>query len=202
MPGFLVKKPAVAEHDFSGEIVQRGTSVRDALQVGDAVFGIVPPDVHAKTGRGTMAEFALVDQDHLVKKPENVSFEDAGGLALTGMTAYDALLVYGKLTRGQKVLVNGGSGGVGVIAVQMAKAIVGDEGMVVATCSDANVDLVKSLGADEVVDYKKHSPLPAYLKQAYGDRPFDLIFDTIGVQDLYVHCADYLVSGPLYIHGV
>lgn len=100
-----------------------------------------------KTGQGSLAEYARVTGDHLVKRPANVSPTEAAGITLAGMTAYMALVDIGKIEPGQTVFVNGGSSSVGGFAIQIAKA----KGCkVVAACSGKNIDFVKGLGADEV----------------------------------------------------
>lgn len=110
-----------------------------------------------------------------VSKPANVSFQDAASVPLAGMTAYTSLIKSGGAKAGSRVLINGGTGGVGAWAVQIAKA----QGChVVATCSDKSFDLAKSLGADELVDYKA-GDLNENLKLRYGEhnKRFDVVFD-------------------------
>lgn len=110
-----------------------------------------------------------------VKKPQRLSFEEAAGVPLTSLTAYTCLLKTAKLTAGQRVLINGGTGSVGIWATQIAKAV---GCFTVATCSEASFGLVKDLGADEVVDYKKD--LYNTLAEKYGStdtQRFDVVFD-------------------------
>jgi NADPH:quinone reductase-like Zn-dependent oxidoreductase len=146
--------------DFAGTVEAVGKSVT-ALKVGDEVFG-------AKTG--AFAEYVCVREDKaIVRKPENVTFEEAGGAAVAAITALQGLRDKGKLQAGQKVLVNGASGGVGTFAVQIAKAY-GAE--VTGVCSGRNVDLVRSIGADHAIDYTKGN----FTKT---DERYDLIYDLI-----------------------
>lgn len=110
-----------------------------------------------------------------VKKPSNLSFAEAASIPLAGLTAYTVLIKQGGIKAGSRVLVNGSSGGVGVMAVQIAKAV---GAYVVATCSEQSASLVKGLGADETVDYRQSDFLGS-LAHKYGSETsrFDLVFD-------------------------
>ncbi len=133
---------------------------------GDEVFA--RPDT---TRFGTYAEHTIVDEHLLAKKPANVSFEDAAAVPLAGLTAYQGLFDHGSLQKGEKVLIHaGGAGGVGTYAIQLAK----DAGAYVyTTASEKNHELLKSLGADEVIDYRK-TDFQTVLKD------IDLVLDTMG----------------------
>jgi NADPH:quinone reductase-like Zn-dependent oxidoreductase len=146
--------------DFSGVVESVGKSV-SRFKPGDAVFG----------GRdGAFSEYVRVRESrNIVMKPANVSYEEAAAIPIAGITALQALRDVGKLEAGQKVLVNGASGGVGTFAVQIAKAM-GAE--VTGVCSGRNVDLVRSLGADHVVDYTKDD-------FTAGATLYDLIVDNV-----------------------
>jgi NADPH:quinone reductase-like Zn-dependent oxidoreductase len=133
------KDPAIGA-DLAGRVEAVGSEVKD-LRPGDEVFG---------TSGGSWAEFAPAREQRLVRKPANLSFEEAAGVPVAGLTALQAVRDHGRIQPGQKVLINGASGGVGTFAVQIAKSF-GAE--VTAVCSTRNVDLVRSLGADHVVDY-------------------------------------------------
>ena len=123
---------------------------------------------------GALAEYALAGEDgDVVIKPPEVSFEDAAGLLIAGGTALQALRDHGHVAAGQKVLINGASGGVGTYAVQLAKAF-GAE--VTGVCSTRNVELVRSLGADHVIDYTRED-------FTLGARQYDLIIDNVGNRD-------------------
>jgi NADPH:quinone reductase-like Zn-dependent oxidoreductase len=127
--------------DFAGTVETVGPGVTK-FGPGDHVFG----GAHA-----AFSEYVVVGEDRgVVKKPAGVSFEEAGSVAVSGATALQALRDHGRLQPGQKVLINGASGAVGTFAVQIAKALGGD---VTAVCSTRNVEMVRSLGADRVVDY-------------------------------------------------
>ena len=149
--------------DFAGVVTAVGKNVT-RFKSGDEVFG----------GRsGALAEYVAVREDRaLALKPANVTFEQAGSVGIAAITALQGLRDHGRLQAGQKVLINGASGGVGTFAVQIARSM-GAE--VTAVCSTRNVELVRSIGADHVVDYKKED----FTKS--GER-YDLILDNVGNQ--------------------
>ena len=149
--------------DFAGVVEAVGKDVTSFVP-GDEVFG----------GRdGAFAEYVCVREERaIVPKPANVSFEQAAAVGTAGLTALQGLRDHGGIQPGQKVLVNGASGGVGTFAVQVAKAL-GAE--VTAVCSPGNVEQARSLGADHVVDYTKDDFTRA-------DRRYDLIFDVAGTK--------------------
>jgi NADPH:quinone reductase-like Zn-dependent oxidoreductase len=128
--------------DVAGVVESVGSDV-EGLQPGDEVFG---------SATGAWAEYAVAGAARLARKPASVSFEDAAAVPVAGLTALQGLRDQGKLEPGQKVLINGASGGVGTFAVQLAKWLGGD---VTAVCSPRNVETARSLGADRVVDYTK-----------------------------------------------
>jgi NADPH:quinone reductase-like Zn-dependent oxidoreductase len=157
-----LRKPKLtrAGTDFAGTVEAVGNNVT-AFKPGDEVFG-------AKTG--AFAECVCVRDDRaIVPKPSNVTFEEAGSVAVAATTALQGLRDKGKLQAGQRVLVNGASGGVGTFAVQIAKAY-GAE--VTGVCSGRNVDLVRSIGADHVIDYTKED----FTKSS---QRYDLIYDLV-----------------------
>jgi NADPH:quinone reductase-like Zn-dependent oxidoreductase len=135
------KDPGVGA-DFAGRIEGIGRDVTE-FQPGDEVFG---------TAAGSWAEYAAARPEKLARKPANVSFEEAAAVPIAGITALQALRDHGHVQPGQKVLINGASGGVGTYAVQLAKAFGAD---VTAVCSTRNVEQARALGADRVVDYTK-----------------------------------------------
>jgi NADPH:quinone reductase-like Zn-dependent oxidoreductase len=145
--------------DFSGTVEAVGADV-DGFEPGDEVFG---------TRTGAFAEYVCA-RNAVARKPPNVSFEEAAAVGIAAVTALQGLRDKGKLQPGQKVLVNGASGGVGTYAVQIAKALGAD---VTGVCSTGNVDLVRSVGADRVVDYTKED-------FTRGADRFDLILDIAG----------------------
>jgi reticulon-4-interacting protein 1, mitochondrial len=198
VPMFIRTNPSIPEVDFSGRVIAKGKDV-PSFAVGDNVFGTIFPGRHIRQAKGTLAEYVIAQRDEIVKKPDNVSFEEAAGLATVGVTAYFLLSKSG-LKTGDSVLINGGSGGTGLAIIQAARDIVGPSGRIVTTCSGRNTDLVKSFGADEVVDYTKHPSLPAHLKSKYGSKPFDAILDTVGTsQALYNGSPGYLAANKPYL---
>ncbi|HBQ0129144.1 TPA: NADP-dependent oxidoreductase [Klebsiella pneumoniae] len=139
------RTPFVLGHDVAGVVVRVGAGVRQ-FKPGNAVYGR-PPDF----GIGTFAEFVAVKESALAPKPDNISMEEAASLPLVGLTAWQALVKKAQLKKGQKVFIQAGSGGVGTFAIQLAKHL----GAIVATTTSAgNAALVKSLGADVVIDYR------------------------------------------------
>ena len=147
--------------DFSGVVEAVGKNVTN-FKPGDEVFG-------AKNG--AVADYICVKADRgVVMKPGNITFEQAGSVAVAGLTALQGLRDKGHIQAGQKVLINGASGGVGTFAVQIAKAF-GAE--VTGVCSTRNVDLVKSIGANRVIDYTKED----FTKT---DQRYDMIYDLVG----------------------
>ncbi|MCZ7681764.1 MAG: NADP-dependent oxidoreductase [Sandaracinaceae bacterium] len=131
--------------DFSGRVVEVGSAVT-RFAVGDEVYGSPTHRRH-----GTYAEELVVDERAVALKPRTLTHVEAASIPLVGLTAWDALVVGGRLRRGQLALIHAGSGGVGTFAIQLAK----DLGATVATtCSERNAELVRSLGADRVIDYR------------------------------------------------
>src|SRR5205814_6782154 len=132
--------------DVAGVVTKVGSKVR-RFKVGDEVYAR-PADHRI----GTFAEFIAINETDVAIKPKEVTMEEAASIPLVGLTAWQALIEKATLKKGQKVLIQAGSGGVGTFAIQLAKHV----GAIVATTtSTANVDLVKRLGADIVIDYKK-----------------------------------------------
>src|SRR5438046_2954044 len=146
--------------DYAGTVESIGKNVT-RFKPGDEVFG----------GRGgAFAEYVCVREDRLVAlKPANITFEEAGSVDIAGVTALQAVRDKGKVQAGQKVLINGASGGVGTFAVQIAKLFGAD---VTGVCSTRNLEMVRSLGADHVIDYTKED-------FAKGDQRYDVILDNV-----------------------
>jgi NADPH:quinone reductase-like Zn-dependent oxidoreductase len=142
--GFLKPRSGRTGADVAGLVTSVGKSVTE-FRPGDEVFGI---------GSGAFAEFMTVPEKGLVSKPSNVSFEEAAAVPLAGLTALQALRTHGEVQPGQKVLIQGASGGVGTFAVQLANSL-GAE--VTAVCSTSKLDLARSLGADHVIDYTREN---------------------------------------------
>lgn len=156
--------PLTLGWDVSGVVTEVGTNVT-RFRVGDAVYS--RPDIKRN---GTYAEFVAIRESEVALKPLTISHNEAASLPLAGITAWEVLITTAQLSAGQRVLIHAGSGGVGSIAIQLAKS---RGAYVIATTSGKNVALVKSLGADEVIDYQT---------QNFTDklRDIDVVFDTLG----------------------
>ena len=162
--GLRAPKNPVIGSDVAGVVEALGKNV-SRFQPGDDVFGI---------GKGSYAEYVCAREDKLAHKPVNLTFEQAAVVAIMGSTALQALRDHGKVRTGQEVLVIGASGGVGTYAVQLAKAF---GAHVTGVCSTTKVDLVRSIGADHVIDYTRED-------FAEGDQRYDLILDIGGNSSL------------------
>lgn len=156
--------PITLGWDVAGEIVEVGSEVKD-WHIGQEVFA--RPET---TRFGTYADYTIVDDHLLAKKPDSISFEEAAAVPLAGLTAYQALFTHGKLKAGEKVLIHAGAGGVGIYAIQLAKNA---GATVITTASKKNHELLKELGADQVIDYHTTD-----FSEVLED--IDLVFDTMG----------------------
>ena len=179
--GLRAPKTPVLGSDVAGTVEAVGRNVT-RFAPGDEVFG---------TGVGTFAEYTLAREDKLARRPANVSFEQAAAVPVSGTTALQALRDVGRVRAGQDVLVIGAGGGVGTFAVQLAKAL---GARVTGVCSAAKAELVRSLGANAVIDYTRED-------FAESPRRYDVIVDTAGNRSL-VHLRRALASdGVLAIVG-
>jgi NADPH:quinone reductase-like Zn-dependent oxidoreductase len=160
--------PLILGNDVAGVVVKVGPRVRN-FKPGDEVYA--RPD---KDRIGTFAEFIAMNESDLALKPKNLTMEEAASIPLVGLTAWQVLVERAKLKKGQKVLIHAGSGGVGTFAIQLAKHI---GATVATTTSTSNVDLVKSLGADVVIDYKKDD----FEKVLNG---YDVVLNSLGKDTL------------------
>ncbi|MGG8380643.1 NADP-dependent oxidoreductase [Bacillus sp. R-CC1] len=156
--------PLILGNDFSGVITKVGSKVT-RFKVGDEIYARP-----RKNKIGTFAEYIAIHEDDIALKPKNLSFEEAASIPLVGLTSYQALHDIMQLQKGQKILIHAGSGGVGTFAIQLAK-IMG--AIVTTTASEAGANLVTSLGADEIINYKTEK-FEDILKN------YDAVFDTIG----------------------
>jgi len=180
-PGVRTPKNPVLGLDVAGTVVAVGADVT-RFAVGDEVFGI---------SKGSFAEYAAAREDKLARKPANLSFDQAAAVPISGLTALQSLLDVGRLEAGRHVLIVGASGGVGSYAVQIAKAS-GAE--VTGVCSTAKVDLVRSIGADHVLDYTRDD-------FAAGPQRYDLILDIGGNAPLRRLRRALAPSGTLVLVG-
>src|SRR5207302_6061271 len=148
-----------------------GTDIMGTVEaVGNGVTGLRPGDEVFGWCTGAFAEYASAPADHFVAKPANLTFEQAAAVGVSASTALQLLRDQGKVKPGQTVLINGASGGIGTFAVQLAKSF---GAHVTGVCSTSNVAMVRSIGAEEVIDYKKDD----FTK---GAQRYDLIIDNIG----------------------
>lgn len=168
--------------DFSGVVVAAGSDVT-RFEIGDEVFG----------GRnGAFSEYVTVRENGaVVHKPVNVSFEEAAAAPIAAITALQALRDHARVKPGDRILINGASGGVGTFAVQIAKSM-GAE--VTGVCSTRNVEMVRSLGADFVVDYKSEN-------YTNGNQPYDAIIDNVGNHSLSANLDVLTDDGSLVLVG-
>jgi len=164
--GEIFKKlPATLGSDVAGTVLEVGDDVT-GFSIGQAVYGMA----NGGGGHGSFAEFTLVKAEQLAPKPASVDFLAAAALPLAAVSAYQALVDHMNLQAGQKILIHGAAGGIGSLAVQIAKSL---GAYVAATASAADTEFVKGLGADEVIDYKTQD-----FSQVIHD--YDAVFDTVG----------------------
>ena len=172
-----IPMPHVLGRDVSGVVADLGDDV-EGLSVGDAVFGTA-----AANRDGTHAEFVAIDAAMLARKPDRIDHVEMASLPIAALSAYAGLVTHGNLAEGEKVLIHAGAGGVGVIAIQLAKHI----GAIVATTAgESNAEYVRELGADVVIDYRSTD-----FTRAPGN--YDLVFDTMGGE---IHLRSYAVLAP------
>ncbi len=164
---FGARFPKILGFDVSGRVASVGSAVK-RFKRGDPVYA----RSDAKTGQ-TYAEFVAVGEKTVARRPERMNDEEAAAVPLAALTALQGMRDDGKLRSGERILIIGASGGVGSYAVQIAKAI-GAE--VTAVCSTPNIGLVKALGADTVVDYKKQAVMES-------ERPYDVVFDAVAAHN-------------------
>lgn len=163
-----LKFPHIMGFDVSGEITEVGKTVTD-FKVGDAVFARAN-----QQDAGAIAQTARLKATELALKPENISHQEAASVPLAGLTAWQALISKANLKSGDKVLIHAGSGGVGTLAIQIAKHF---GAHVATTCSARNADLVRNLGANVVIDYKTEA-----FDEVLSD--YDIVFDMMGGETL------------------
>ena len=181
--GFGLTRPKrrIRGVDVAGEVVTVRKS-DSRFKVGDAVFGL---------GSGSFAEYVAADESQITAKPDGVSFDDAATLGIAALTALQAIRDLGHVRPGQSVLIAGAASGVGTFAVQLAK---GSGARVTAVTSSENVDLLRSVGADEVIDYRKED---------FTRRPdrYDVIFDISGLNSMGAVLRALRAGGSLIVVG-
>ncbi|MDC0703963.1 NADP-dependent oxidoreductase [Priestia sp. AB] len=158
------KMPLILGNDFSGVVAKVGAKVT-RFKAGDEIYARP-----RKSKIGTFAEYIAIHEDDIALKPKNLNFEEAASIPLVGLTSYQALTDILQLKKGQRILIQAGAGGVGTFAIQLAKLM---GATVATTASEAGANLVKSLGADEIINYKTEK-FEEILKN------YDAVFDTLG----------------------
>lgn len=181
-----IRKPGIKilGFDVAGEVVQTGKNVK-TFKKGDYVFAFMG------TEGGACAEYIVVSEQSVSIKPVNMTFEEAAAVPLAGLAALQALRDRGKVSSGSKVLINGASGGVGTFAVQIAKSL---GAVVTGVCSSKNIEFVKSLGADVVIDYTKDDFTKHY-------QTYDIVFDVVAKKS-FSDCKRALEPKGIYITTV
>lgn len=179
------KFPRIPGSDFSGKIVEKGASVQ-GFEIGEEVYGMSKTLIG-----GSYAEYLAIPAAEIGLKPEGLNFKEAASIPLAALTALQGMRDLAKVSAGQKVFLHGASGGVGVYAIQIAKAL---GASVTATCSYRNVDRLKALGADEVIDYTKGNIL-------HNKNRFHLFYDIYGNQS-YRKTKHLLEASGFYVSTI
>lgn len=195
----IAPNPATPGIDFAGRIITPSATCNNSgLKRGDMVFGVCGTN---PLSGGALGEYAATAKggtgvsNGCVRLPEGVDVLQAAGVGIAGLTAYQSIVPHIKPGGSKKVFINGGSGGTGVWGIQIAKAM---GCTVVTSCSTANVELCRSLGADEVVDYKQGSVVEALKRSPH--QPFDHLVDNVGSDmNLYYQCHHYSKPSALYV---
>lgn len=162
-----VRSKAIPGHEFSGVVAELGAGV-NGYRLRDVVFGL-----NDWFTAGAIAEFCITKPSNISLKPSSLSLIESASVPIGSLTAWQGLHDHAKLRKGERVLIHGGAGAVGLFAVQLAKS---QGAYVIATASKANIDFVKQLGANEVIDYREHS-----FEEA---GKVDVVFDTVGGETL------------------
>jgi len=177
--GLLKPKHPILGADISGQVVAVGNHIKQ-FQPGDEVFG--------EGSYGGFAEYVCADENRFVLKPDNLTFEEAATVPMAGLTALQGLRDKGQIQSGQKILINGASGGVGSYAVQMAKSF---EAEVTGVCRTQKLDFVLSIGADHVIDYTQEDITK-------NEQKYDLIFDIAAFRSISKY-KRILSSNGIYV---
>ena len=186
--------PIILGNDAAGIIVKCGKKVKD-FKVGDNVYCMLDSNEgfsyfgFAKSG--SYAEYAVTREDTLSLKPETLSYEEAASFPLCCLTVYQVLIHKVNIKKGDRILINGASGGVGIFAIQIAKAL---GAIVTAVCSTKNIELIRRIGADYVVDYTKNDFLQLNEK-------FDIVYDVV-VGTTYKKCKNILNNNGIFISNI
>ncbi|KAK1240054.1 hypothetical protein MKX08_007496 [Trichoderma sp. CBMAI-0020] len=190
----LLRKNAIPELDCSGRVISAGPAVSAEFAPGTAVFGTVSKLGSIFHNQGTLAEYIVLNVDCITVKPTNVTFAEAACLSCLGQVALE-MVRRAKIKKGNRVLVNGGSGAVGAATIQLCKDL---GSFVVTTCSTKHADRMKqSLG---IIDYSQVNSVPTALETSYSASQFDAILDVVGSQELFRQCPKYLRPDGVFIN--
>lgn len=185
---FVIGFPAVPALDFSRTAAAISSASKSDIKVGDRVYGFLP----RRCKFGSSAAYTVAKRSSIARVPEGVNLRDAASAGAAGVTALQSLA--GHLKSGDRVFITGGSGGVGLFAIQIAKAL--RAACVVVTCSAGNEGLVRSVGADEVIDYRSKD----VVKELKEMEMFDHVVDIVGVPaNLYWESHNFLKEGGKYV---
>ncbi|KAJ6172487.1 hypothetical protein N7470_001554 [Penicillium chermesinum] len=200
IPGLPFTGPWVPEIELAGEVVAAGAGAPAELRdPGTHVVGFTKVPRDLLLGHGVLAEYVRISGSQLARIDPSVDLAPASGINGCGSTALKMIRAVG-VREGHTVLVNGASGSVGAVLVQLCKL---RGARVVGVASGGNEALVRSFGVDDFIDYRAHDSLPAYLAQQYGDKPFDYVLDCVGTQALFANSPMYLKdTGALVNVGV
>lgn len=189
-PAIIPLFPAVLNADFSGTVMRVSEGVQK-VKIGDEVYGFVGG---VKKEWGALAEYTLVDEDLLCLKPDNLDFYESAMFPLVGITAWRAIIENSNIKTNDKVLIHGAAGGVGHIAVQLAKLL---NAKVYATVSSSEKgEIAKSFGADYIINYKTED-VEQYVNKYTAGIGFDVVFDTIGGNNLLNSFSAVKIGGPV-----
>ncbi|KAJ5827389.1 Polyketide synthase enoylreductase [Penicillium robsamsonii] len=188
LPKLPFTSPWIPELELSGVVVAAGGGASAELRdLGAHVIAFQSIPAIAM-GHGVLAEYVRLPGSQVARIDDGVDMASAAGIIGAGSTALKMIRTAG-VREGHTVLVNGASGSVGSVLVQLCKL---RGAKVVGVASGGNQPMVRDLGVDEFIDYREHEPLPAYLAQQYGDKPFDFLLDCVGTQALFVNSPAYL----------
>lgn len=183
----LVPSPSIPGMDFCGQVCEVGRKVT-SYREGEMVFGLRSEPL----GHGSLGQYIAVSEEMIAAVPKGADVDDMAGVGVAGLTAYQSIVP--NVEKGGKVFINGGSGGTGIFGIQIAKAL---GCHVTTTCSTANVELCKSLGADEVIDYKTADVVETLKKKG---QVFTLVVDNVGSPaNLYTSCHHFVVQHGSFV---
>ncbi|KIM28960.1 hypothetical protein M408DRAFT_68560 [Serendipita vermifera MAFF 305830] len=193
LPNTLAKRPHTAESDFTGIVV--ATQGTTGFSQGEPVCGWISQSMSQITSQGALCEYVRVRGDHVIHRPENLTPVQAAGVCLAGLSAYQLLVHDAKVKKGDRILINNGSGGVGTFAIQIAKAL---GCHVTSSASSSSAEFVRKVGADQIIDYQVE-PLSQSLANSPPLVPFDAVIDCYGLDsNFYGNSDKYLKADGVF----